>query len=362
MLILGLMSGTSLDGVDLALCQLQEGRYAILQATTVPYPPSWRQRLARLHSASALQYVQADAELGHYYGKIINEFLAEYPDLKVDAIVSHGHTVFHQPPLFTSQIGSGNAIAADTGLLVISDFRTLDVALGGQGAPLVPIGDKLLFGAYDACLNLGGIANISFDNKGRRIAFDICPCNMVLNRLAALLGLPYDPQGEHARRGKVNRRLLDELDSLDYYHLPPPKSLGREWVDAVLWPLIAPHMQGTDGGLHVDHLLATVSEHIAHQIADVLRNTPLRSLLVTGGGAHNSHLVKRLAQMLPQLKLTVPDRLIVDYKEALIFAFLGYLRLTGKANTLASVTGAKCDSIGGTISGLAAGRKNGERD
>ena len=346
MVILGLMSGTSLDGVDLALCNIDENGYSVFAADTVPYSDEWRQRLAALDSASAAEYVRTDAELGHLYGHIVNRFLKDI-DLPVDAIASHGHTVFHQPHHgFTAQIGDGESIAAETGLPVVYNFRALDVALGGQGAPLVPVGDELFFGRYDACLNLGGIANISFRDGARRVAYDICPCNMALNRLAADLGLPYDPQGENARRGLLDYYLRQTLDRLDYYRLQPPKSLGKEWFVDSFWPVVEASALPT-----VD-LLRTVTEHIAAQIADTARRHGIHSMLVTGGGALNRFLVECIEAAEPSLSVTVPDLMTVNYKEAIVFALLGYLRLGGRVNTLASVTGARQDSVGGCISGI----------
>ncbi|MBR1549744.1 MAG: anhydro-N-acetylmuramic acid kinase [Bacteroidales bacterium] len=356
MKILGLMSGTSLDGVDLALCDISDSGYRILAADTVAYPDEWRRRLATLENASALDYALAHAELGHYFGHVVNKFLEGKP--RPEAIASHGHTIFHQPDKgLTTQIGDGDAIAAETGLPVVSNFRTLDVALGGQGAPLVPIGDELLFGEYDACLNLGGIANISFRSEvgGRRyerVAFDICPCNMALNRLAAMLGHPYDKGGTNASGGDVHTCLLHELDALEYYTLPGPKSLGKEWFVGQFWPIVKGFLGVTPSQSQVRDALATVTSHIAMQIARVAEAQGIGTLLVTGGGAWNSYLLELLSNYRPEMQVTVPDALIVNYKEALIFALLGYLRLHGKVNTLRSVTGARRDSIGGTLSGL----------
>lgn len=342
MVIVGLMSGTSLDGVDLALCDIDEHGYRVLKAATIPYPDGWRQRLSTLEHATAYEYALADVELGHYFGTLVRDFLAG-TDIHVETVASHGHTIFHRPELgLTTQIGDGDAIAAECNLPVVSNFRALDVALGGQGAPLVPIGDRLLFGQYDACLNLGGIANISYKN----VAFDICPCNMALNRLAARMGLSYDPSGENARRGNCHTCLKASLDDLDYYYKSGPKSLGKEWFIEHFWPIVEA------SGLPVEDLLATVTSHIAHQIARVLEREGIGTLLVTGGGAFNSYLIEQLEQYAPGCDVTVPDELTVNYKEAIVFALLGYLRLTGKANTLSSVTGARQDSCGGNISGL----------
>lgn len=351
MIILGLMSGTSLDGIDLALCDINEHGYKVLAAETVSYLAEWKQRLSTLEKATAYEYALANVELGHLFGQTINRFLEgkERPE----AIASHGHTIFHQPHLgLTTQIGDGDAIAAETGLPVVSNFRTLDVALGGQGAPLVPIGDELLFGEYDACLNLGGIANISYRTDEKRVAYDICPCNMALNRLAAMLGYPYDDGGRNARGGEVHTCLLHELDSLKYYANEGPKSLGKEWFVEQFWPLVKGFLGVVPSQSQVRDAMATVTSHIAIQIARVVERRQIKTLLVTGGGAWNSYLLEIISKYCPDVKITVPDALIVNYKEALIFALLGYLRLTEKVNTLASVTGAKCDSIGGIISGI----------
>lgn len=348
MTIVGLMSGTSLDGVDLALCNIDEHGYKVLKAITVPYPAEWHDRLANLEKASAYEYAMAHVELGHYLGRLVRDFLKD-TKLHVDAVASHGHTIFHQPQLgLTTQIGDGDAIGAECNLPVVSNFRTLDVALGGQGAPLVPIGDRLLFGDYDACLNLGGIANISYTDHAtnQHVAFDICPCNMALNRLAGRLGLAYDAGGENARRGNCHTCLKVRLDELDYYSLGGPKSLGKEWFEGRFWPLL------TDTDIPTNDLLATVTSHIACQIAHVLMGKNINTLLVTGGGAFNDYLIETIEQYSPQTAITVPDALIVNYKEAIIFALLGYLRLRGEVNTLSSVTGARCDSCGGTLSGL----------
>lgn len=352
MRILGLMSGTSLDGVDLALCDIDGHGYHVVAAETMPYYEEWRKRLSTLEHASAYEYALANVELGHLYGRTINSFLLKH-NLETDAVASHGHTIFHQPHLgLTTQIGDGDAIAAETGLPVVSNFRTLDVALGGQGAPLVPIGDEMLFGQYDACLNLGGIANISYRADGKRVAFDICPCNMALNRLAALLGYPYDKGGVNARGGQVHTCLLHELDALQYYATVGPKSLGKEWFVDQFWPLVKAFIGVGPSLSKVRDALATVSAHIAMQIGRVLEAHGIGTLLVTGGGAWNSYLIEQIGEYRPSTAITVPDELTVNYKEAIIFALLGYLRLTGKVNTLASVTGAKCDSVGGVMSGI----------
>ena len=345
--ILGIMSGTSLDGLDIAYCDIQGDSFELIAAKTYPYSDEWVRWLSTLENATAYEYALINVELGHYIGQQVNLFREEYPG-PVDAIASHGHTIFHQPHLgLTTQIGDGDAIAAETRLPVVFNFRNLDVALGGQGAPLVPIGDRLLFGQYDACLNLGGIANISYETAGnRREAYDICPCNMALNHLARRKKKAYDTNGLMARKGTVSHPLLAKLDTLDYYRHPLPKSLGKEWFVANILPLI-----DTDQ-LSVDDLLATTVEHIAHQVAGAVKGRGIGTMLVTGGGAKNKYLIARLQAQIPSCRLTVPAKEIIDYKEAIIFALLGYLRLNRQNNCLSSVTGAQKDNCGGDIAGI----------
>lgn len=349
MKILGLMSGTSLDGLDLALCDINEQGFKLLAAETYPYDESWTSRLATLENATAYEYALADAELGHYFGRMVNRFRQQHPG-EIDAIASHGHTIFHQPHLgLTTQIADGDAIAAETGLPVVYRFRNLDVAMGGQGAPLVPIGDRLLFGQYDACLNLGGIANISYEVASaqgqRREAYDICPCNMALNLLARREGQRYDRDGALARQGTIDTALLAQMNALSYYRLPLPKTLGKEWFVANFKPLL-------DKSISTAALMATTAEHIAIQIAAAAQSQAISSMLITGGGAKNQYLAARIQHHMPQCRLTIPDADIIDYKEAIIFALLGYLRLKHHPNCLSSVTGAQADNCGGCIAGL----------
>lgn len=347
MRILGLMSGTSLDGLDIAYCEFSSpDSFKLLAAETVPYPTEWRQRLASLYKASAMEYAMADVELGRFFGEKVLQFRNAHPG-EVDCIASHGHTVFHQPERrMTAQIGDGNAIHAVTGLPVVHDFRRLDVALGGQGAPLVPIGDRLLFGQYDSCINLGGIANISYEADGQRIAYDICPCNMALNWLAAKAGASYDHDGQTAASGHIIDRLLSELNSIGYYSQQAPKTLGKEWFESSFLPLLEQNITTP-----IPDLLRTTTEHIACQLCQALTESGSHVIIVTGGGAKNKFLMQRVTDIAPNVTIHECDPLIVDYKEAIIFALLAYLRLSGQNNTLASVTGACRDSSGGVICG-----------
>ena len=343
---IGVMSGTSLDGIDLAWCSFEQTasgwRHQIERACTVPYEPAFRKKLSRATSLTALEYAQLDVDLGKLIAQHINRRLDS--GIKPDFIASHGHTVFHQPEKgLTTQIGSGAVIAAHTGITTVCDFRTVDVALGGQGAPLVPAGDELLFGQYGACLNLGGFSNISFRQGGTRVAFDTAPCNMALNHLASKVGQPYDHNGAMARAGKIIPGLLEELDRLEYYRLPAPKSLGKEWFETTFLPLLQKH----EASNTIPDLLHTTTLHIARQIAATIP-AGTETLLATGGGALNGFLIEALRKEWSG-SITIPDSQTVKFKEALIFAFLGMLRLQGEKNCMKSVTGAKCDNCGGAV-------------
>jgi anhydro-N-acetylmuramic acid kinase len=348
----GIMSGTSLDGLDIAVCEIEENEkeygYRIIKADTLPYSAEQKNKLRSLPYLNVENYFKLHHQFGKFIGKEINAFLKKN-SISADAIASHGHTVFHQPQKgFTTQIGCGATIAATTGLSTVCDFRSLDVALKGQGAPLVPIGDKLLFGEYRSCLNIGGIANISFDHEGRslhdtkRKAFDICVANMALNHFAVLAGSDYDKNGDWARAGNFDKDLFAKLNALDFYKVRTAKSIGREWFeDEFLFPV-------QESKLQVNDILNTLAHHIAFQVADVLNENDLADVLITGGGAHNTFLIETLKKYYKG-KVIIPSQEIVNYKEALIFALLGYLRLFKKINTLSSVTGAAHDSVGGAV-------------
>ncbi|MGM0565805.1 MAG: anhydro-N-acetylmuramic acid kinase [Bacteroidota bacterium] len=345
--VVGVMSGTSLDGMDLAFCEFSKQKngwqFKLHEAITYNYTDNWKSRLSQVYRGTARDLAETHKDFGLLTGEILKVFIQKH-NLKPDFVASHGHTVFHNPDSFYSvQIGSGAHIASRVGLPVISDFRAADVAKGGQGAPLVPVGDKYLFGQYDACLNLGGFANISFDDaEGFRRAFDISPCNMALNDVAARENLSMDQDGLKSRKGNIDMALLEQLNALDFYWKTDYKSLGKEWYDDHFRPLIA------QSKLPVNDLLATVSEHIAFQVAKVMSNHPKRKILITGGGAHNEYLTERIKASLTE-DIILPEKNIIDFKEALIFAFLGVLRMQGEINVLKTVTGATANSCAGTI-------------
>ena len=342
--VIGLMSGTSLDGLDLCCVTFKydDGKweYQIVKAEDEPYPDDIKQKLASAQNMSAEEYALFHSDYGIYLGQRIKAFI-DRNGLEPDLIASHGHTIFHQPAIrFTAQIGSGAGIAAETEVDCVCDFRTTDVALFGQGAPLVPIGDRTLFADYDYCLNMGGFSNISFNEGDVRSAYDISPVNYVMNHYTRTIGLDYDKDGEMARSGKVCEELLDRLNNLEFYSMKGPKSLGREWVENEVIPLIDSY------DLSIEDKLCTFCEHVAVQIGSHIKGG---KVLLTGGGALNKYLVERMSARAPQCEYVVPDKLTINFKEALIFAFLGMLYICDMPNCLSSVTGAKFNCVGGAL-------------
>jgi anhydro-N-acetylmuramic acid kinase len=351
---IGLMSGSSLDGLDLAFVEFvhQSGNWSfeILATACYPYENEWKDKLQHATSFTALQYQLLHTDYGHYIGKAVNRFIEENNlHFKIGLIASHGHTTFHEPQKkMTAQLGDGAAIAAETGLPVVSDLRALDVAFGGQGAPIVPIGEKYLLKDYDLYLNLGGIANISFQNNDKYIAFDVCAANRVLDLIAAKEGKAYDEGGQMAASGNLHFGLLQQLNALSYYQQPSPKSLANSFGTDEVYPLI------TSTQLSTADALRTYIEHIVQQIKLSISKQSLKNesrLLITGGGAFNTFLINRLSEELKEqgITVTVPDENLVQYKEALIMAFIGVLRWRQEYNVLSSVTGAQRDSIGGAV-------------
>lgn len=345
--VIGLMSGTSLDGIDLVFTSfIKENKtysYKILNSETISYSLEWEDKLRNAFYLSKAEIAKLNVEYGVYLGETINSFIKKYSLKNIDFIASHGHTIFHKPDEgYTLQIGDGEQLSKTTNLKVVCDFRTQDVELGGQGAPLVPIGDKLLFSEYNYCLNLGGFSNISFEQKKQRIAFDICPVNIVLNYYVKQLGFNYDNKGEIAKTGSINIDLLNDLNNLNFYKMPIPKSLGFEFVETTIIPLIDSYK------LSIKDILRTFVEHIAQKIVEQLENTSTKKMLVTGGGAYNLFLID-LIKSKTMCVLVIPEKSLVDFKEALIFAFLGVLKLNNEVNCLQSVTGATKDHSSGKI-------------
>jgi len=357
---IGLMSGSSLDGLDIAFAEFQHqgGRwsYEILETDCYSYPEGWTRKLQQAIHLSAREYLLLHSDYGHYIGQQVNRFIdAHQLHYKVAVIASHGHTTFHLPgQKMTAQLGDGAAIAAVTQLPVVSDLRAMDVAYGGQGAPIVPMGEKLLLSGYDYFLNVGGIANVSGapETPSGGWGFDVCPANRVLNMLANEAGKAFDEGGKLAASGTIHDGLLNALNGLEYYKKERPKSLANDFGTDMVYPLIKDH------GLTIPDALRTFTEHIAIQVSDSiagLRKNNIRissqQLLCTGGGALNTFLAERLSWYLQQqqIELVIPDSKLVNYKEALIMAFLGVLRWRQEYTVLSSVTGAARDSIGGAL-------------
>ncbi len=345
--IIGVMSGTSLDGIDLAhihfTIQNNRWKYTIAEAETVAYSIFWVEKLKKAISFNPDQLAILNIDYTQLLAETISDFITKHSLKNIDAVCSHGHTILHNPQeKYTLQIGNLPIIAQLIKQVVVCDFRVQDVLLGGQGAPLVPIGDQILFSEYDYCLNLGGFSNVSFKHDSQRIAFDISPVNTVLNFYANTLGLPYDDKGKIAASGKLNLLLLNQLNALDFYQVKFPKSLGFEFVKDIVLPLLE------NSNLSPEDKMHTFTEHIAQQIAKALPK-PIGKMLVTGGGAYNSYLISRMQHYLPQLTLEIPDTKTIEFKEALIFGLLGVLRLRNEVNTLASVTGAPHDHCSGKV-------------
>lgn len=345
--VIGVMSGTSLDGVDLAHINFRlendKWTFKILESETIGYSQNWIDQLKSAVDFSESQLEKLNQDYTKLLSSIISTFIGKHKIENLDAVCSHGHTILHQPQNgFTLQIGNLPEIASLIHQTVVCDFRVQDVKLGGQGAPLVPIGDRILFSEYDYCINLGGFSNISFEQNGKRIAFDISPVNTVLNFYANQLGLNYDDKGKISRTGKINTDLLNELNALEFYQLTFPKSLGFEFVKETVLPLIERHK------ISIEDKLCTFTEHVALQTALALPNKK-GQILITGGGAYNDFLIERIQSQLPQIKIIIPVAKILEFKEALIFALLGVLRLRNEVNVLNSVTGAKMDHSSGII-------------
>lgn len=351
--VIGLMSGSSLDGLDIAFVTFEEIRgrwnFSINNAETIDFKNDWKETLAQASQLNALDFMQLDNDFGRYIGEQVNIFIHKYQlEHQIQMIASHGHTIFHNPQKFiTTQIGNAAQIAAITSTNVISDLRALDVALGGQGAPIVPIGEKFLFSNYNCFLNLGGIANISIHDQNNVKAFDICVANQALNFFAEKAGFTFDENGNLASKGTLNHNLLNQLNSLLYYQKEGAKSLSNQYFKEAILPVVESfHLSPVD-------CLRTFTEHIAIQIMRAVTHksngNPLQ-ILVTGGGAYNQFLIVRLKELLAthQIDVIIPDDKIIQYKEALIMAFIGLLRWR-EENTVLNNTGAKRPSIGGAV-------------
>jgi len=343
--VVAVMSGTSLDGIDIIYASYrynEDWKFEIHHSETIKYTKDWKLTLGQLVGKSIDELQEIDNMYSEYLATKVLDFVKDNKLESIDFIASHGHTALHQPEKgLTYQIGNQQVFADILNKKVICDFRIQDVEFGGQGAPLVPIGDRLLFHNYNYCLNLGGFANISFEEQEERIAYDICPVNIVLNYYVSKLNLEYDNKGQLASQGKIHQKLLNKLNELTFYGQNPPKSLGLEWVDLNIFPLIETF------NLQTESILRTYVEHVAIQISKIL-NREDRDVLITGGGVYNTFLVERIRQ-LSKSKIIIPDNKTVEFKEALIFGLLGVLKERNEINCLMSVTGAIRDHSSGKI-------------
>jgi anhydro-N-acetylmuramic acid kinase len=349
---IGIISGSALEGLDIVFAEFHESsgkwQYTLKAADCYAYAPEWVEKLRKAASLSVYDYLLLHAQYGHYIGQELNRFIgANSLQYQVQLISSHGHTIFHNPDKkVTAQLGEGAAIAGVTGINVVSDLRAMDLALGGRGAPIVPIGEKLLFGEYTCFLNIGTQAYLTCHAPQGLIAFDICPANKVLNMLANKAGENFDNRGEIAAGGKVNEGLLKVLNGLEYYSMPYPKTLSAEFGTSVVFPLL----RGM--GISVPDAMRTYVEHIAVQTGNALKQLPAQSkILITGGGANNNFLVERIKAVLGEMQVeaVLPEKNILEYKEALIMALIGLLRWREENNTFAAYTGASRDGIGGAV-------------
>ena len=352
--VIGLMSGSSLDGLDIVYTELQEiggkWNYEISHAACLEYDKEWKEKLTNAVNLPALDYQLLHTAYGEFIGQKINEFIDDHKlHHQVSLISSHGHTTFHLPEKkMTHQLGDGATIAADARLPVVSDLRSMDIAFGGQGAPIVPLGEKLLFTGYNYFLNLGGIANISIHKENEIIGYDVCVANRILNMLAGEKNLAYDDEGKISSQGKIQPSVLEKLNAMEYYKLPYPKSLANSFGTDIVYPLLKSF------NINIEDALCTYTEHICIQIKKSLqlyKQEEVQHLFITGGGAFNIFLIERLQKNLGDINfgIYIPSYDVVKYKEALIMALLGILRWREQYTVLASVTGALHDSIGGAL-------------
>jgi len=344
--VIGVMSGTSLDGIDLVYVRFifnEDLNFEVFHAETIGYDNIWHQRLKNLVNIPLEELKEIDVEYTQYLAEIIKRFINKHDIKNIDVVCSHGHTALHKPKeKLTYQIGNKPILSNLINEKVVCDFRVQDVELGGQGAPLVPIGDEMLFSKYDFCLNLGGFSNVSLNNNDERIAYDICPVNIVLNHYVSKLGLNYDDEGNIASKGNINVQLLNQLNALNFYKKKHPKSLGLEWVHEQIFPILDALK------LKLEDILKTFVEHIAIQIALEVNKKVNATVLITGGGVYNTYLLERLKHY-SKSKIIIPPKNIIEFKEALIFGFLGVLKLRNETNCLKSVTGALKDHSSGKI-------------
>jgi len=352
---IGLMSGSSLDGIDLALTtfevetqpkgELRVLHWEIEKSKTIPYPAQWVSDLQKAPEMSGLELSLLHSKLGNYFGQVVLEFSKE-TDSPIDYISSHGHTVFHYPQKkMTLQIGDGAAIAALTGIDVFDNFRLQDIAAGGEGAPLAPIVDAYLFPEIKYTLNLGGIANINIKTANGYLAYDLCGANQILNALSKEAGKEYDENGQIAAKGQIIPKLLRQANQWDYLRLAPPKSLDNRQVQNHTVRLFSSYPSP------LEDRMFTAVHHIGYQIAASIHphvGFVPEQLLITGGGALNTFLVSVIKEYLsPNIEIIKAPDSLINFKECVLMGLLGLLNIYQLPTTLPSVTGAKWKTVGG---------------
>ncbi len=358
--VVGLMSGSSLDGIDLSYCSYSTSGDAfdweLLNHATYPIPDTWKSRLLHLPEQSAKTFVKTHTYFGHFLSEVINDFI-ERQKITPDFIASHGHTIFHEPnKRFTTQIGCGAAIATQTGLPVINDFRIQDISINGEGTPLAPAADLFLFEGYDFYLNLGGIANLTAKTVDQLVAFDVCPANQLLNFLANQINLAYDKDGILAKSGQLLPALMERLRDFEYYRMSYPKSLDNSWIKKEVLSIFQQFEEPVQDKLHTT--CKFIAEEITNSLSTVIQSLKMGKnnhykLLATGGGTFNEFLLECIVESntkgnLP-IEVVLPEKEIIDFKEAILMGLLGVLRVQNRPNCFASVTGAKYDTIGGIV-------------
>jgi len=345
MIIAGVMSGSSLDGLDIAIVHFSPNSdWQLLWSYDIPYTPEWVSRLKNYHLLSSTEYVSLKFDFSRYIGELVGDALGDYSG-NVDYVSFHGHTLLHLPEKgITEQIGNGGVLAAILNIPTITDFRTQDVTKGGVGTPLAPLVELNLFKGHDYYLNLGGIANITkLIDAAKLMAYDVCPCNQVLNYFSNQMGKDYDEGGEIARSGTINKNLIDYLNSIPYFDQNPPKSLDNNWIMNEVIPNFPAGK--------IEDTLHTFCNWVAECIANEVEESKASSLMVSGGGAHNTYFMECLTSRLSSknCELHLPSKEIIDFKEAILMSLMAYKYINGESNVLCSVTGASSDSIGGAL-------------
>lgn len=347
------MSGSSLDGLDIGIIDIikkgNELSYEVIRCDTIEYSTEWKKSLTSLPNASAKELANNDMAYSRYMSELIRSFLKE--EDQIDYVSLHGHTLFHEPENgFTYQLGNGGVLSARLGLPVVCDFRSKDIGLGGKGTPLAPIVDSYFYNEYEVLINLGGICNLTFLSKKETIAWDVCPCNQLLNFLSEKMNLAYDKDGLIARNGKLNLDFLNILEKNPYYSEKYPKSLDNQYIKQNIIRELDSYTIPLEDQLHTTCIFVARQIKAAIQMAvKSLEVAWPEKILITGGSAHNAFLIQCIKEHCAPSVVSIPDETIINYKEIILMALCAYLRVNNQENTLSEVTGSSRNSIGGAI-------------